>query len=158
MRRASLVPAIAARLLAALLPAASARAVCSSNCILVNDSSDTTHMSCDFGGAGTCSLRDAITKSNAIQGWSMQFAIGTGPKTINVSTDLPDIITRGTIDGTTQPGYAGAPIIEVHKMAATSAQHAFHVTADGLVTVRALVINNFPDFAIGFESPGSNFV
>ena len=88
-----------------------ARAQCGVNCIRVNDGSDTTHGSCDFGGTGTCSLRDALTKSNAIQGWSIQFAIGTGAKTINVLTPLPAIITRGTIDGKTQPGSAGAPLM-----------------------------------------------
>jgi hypothetical protein len=98
--------AIAVALLAGLAAARIAGAQCSTNCLLVNDATDTTHGSCDFGGTGTCSLRDALTKSNAIQGWSIQFAIATGHQTINVQSDLPVIITRGTIDGTTQPGYA----------------------------------------------------
>ncbi len=136
-----------------------ARAQCSTNCIRVNDASDTTHGSCDFGGTGTCSLRDALTKSNAIQGWSIQFAIGSGAKTINVLSPLPDIITRGTIDGKTQPGYAGVPLIEVHRGVGSTATNGLHVTADGLVAIKALVINHFSSgFAIGFESPGSNFV
>jgi hypothetical protein len=156
MRRVLLAsPAV---LLGVLLPASAALGVCSTNCIRVNDSSDTTHASCDIGGVGTCSLRDAITRSNALQGWSMQFAIGSGLKTINILSNLPDIITRGTIDGTTQPGYAGNPIIEVHRGAGT-ADHGLRISADGLVTVRALIINHFSGgAAISFESPGSNFV
>lgn len=150
-----------AGLLLALARAASA--VCGGNCLLVNDASDTTHASCDFGGVGTCSLRDAIAKSQAIQGWSIQFAIGAGHQTISPMSNFLDIITRGTIDGTTQPGYAGAPLIEIHRADAGTAGHALHVTADGLVTVRALIVNNFagscPDcFGIGFDSPGQNFV
>src|ERR1700730_5451531 len=76
--------AIAVALLAGLAAARIAGAQCSTNCLLVNDATDTTHGSCDFGRAGTCSLRDAFTKSNAIQGWSIQFAIATGHQTINV--------------------------------------------------------------------------
>src|SRR6185436_14420697 len=131
-------------------------AQCGVNCIRVNDASDTRHGSCDFGGTGTCSLRDALTKSNAIQGWSIQFAIGSGQKTINVLSNLPDIITRGTIDGRTQPGYAGVPLIEIHRANGGTATNGLHVIADGLVAIKALVVNHFSSgFAIGFESPGS---
>ena len=151
----TLVPA----LLGLLAAARAGFAQCGVNCIRVNDSSDTTHGSCDFGGTGTCSLRDAITRSNAIQGWSIQFAIGTGARTISLQSNLPAIITRGTIDGRTQPGYAGVPLIQVRRADGGSAVNGLHVTADGLVAIKALVLNHFSSgFAIAFESPGSNFV
>jgi hypothetical protein len=148
---------------ALLLSTRFASGICGNNCLLVNDASDTIHGSCDFSAIGTCSLRDAITKSNAIQGWSIQFAIGTGHQTINVLSDLPDIITRGTIDGRTQPGFAGVPLIEIHRSDAGNATRGLHMTTDGLVTVRALVINHFNSFCnhcggIVLDNPGTNFV
>ena len=159
MRRRVRVLALALVFLGSFGLSSPGRAQCGVNCIRVNDASDTTHGSCDFGGTGTCSLRDALTKSNAIQGWSIQFAIGTGAKTINVLSNLPDIITRGTIDGRTQPGYAGVPLIEIHRANGGTAANGLHVIADGLVAIKALVVNHFSSgFAIGFESPGSNFV
>ena len=120
---------------ALLAPAHPIAAVCSNNCLLVNDASDTIHASCEISGIGTCSLRDAIIKANAFQGWSMQFAIGSGHQTITLLTNLPDIITRGTIEGTTQPGYAGVPLIEIRRSDSGTANHALHFTTDGLFTV-----------------------
>jgi hypothetical protein len=148
---------------ALLLSARFASAICGNNCLLVNDSSDLTHGSCDFSAIGTCSLRDAITKSNAIQGWSIQFAIGSGHQTISLMSNLPDIITRGTIDGRTQPGFAGVPLIEIHRADAGTATRGLHMTTDGLVTVRALVINHFNGVCAGcggivLDNPGTNFI
>jgi hypothetical protein len=65
------------------------------------------------GGAG--SLRQAITSLNAsgVAG-TIQFAIpGAGVHRINVVSSLPAVQRTVQIDGTTQPGYAGAPLIEV---------------------------------------------
>ena len=44
----------------------------------------------------------------------IRFAIGSGIQTINVLTPLPAIVESLTIDGTTQPGFAGSPIIELN--------------------------------------------
>jgi parallel beta-helix repeat protein len=146
------------------LASAPVLATCSTNCILVNDAGDTTHGSCDFGGVGTCSLRDAATKSNAIQGWSIQFAIGSGKQTITLMSNLPDFITRGTIDGRTQPGYGGVPLIEIRAADTGTATHAIKLTADGLLAVKALILSHFTSgpcadcAALVFISPGSNFV
>src|SRR5262245_61224841 len=80
-----------------------ASAQCGNSCGLVNTTSDTTHMTCSTGGTGTCSYRDALTLTQAFGGWSIHFAIGSGAKRITLLSDPPDIITAGTIDGTTQP-------------------------------------------------------
>src|ERR1700730_7580846 len=74
--------------------------------IVVNTASDTINPTCGSVG-GTCSLRDALTLAQGTHGWSINFAIGTGPQTINLMTNLPDIITEGGLDGNTQPGFAG---------------------------------------------------
>ena len=64
--------------------------------------------------SGTGSFRDAIKKANSHAGADViQFKIGSGAKTITPSTGLPYISDAVTIDATTQPGYAGKPIIEL---------------------------------------------
>jgi titin len=61
-------------------------------------------------GAG--SLRQAILDSNATPGPNaIDFKIGTGAQTISPILPLPTISTRVTIDGTTQPGYNGTPVV-----------------------------------------------
>ncbi len=93
------------------------------------------------GGPG--SLRQAILDADTAGGpVTITFALpGPGPQTIAIASPLPAITGAVLIDGTTQPGYAGTPLIELRaKMS---------VTADGLVitgsgaTVRGLVIDGF---------------
>src|SRR6266508_5915995 len=77
------------------------------------------------GGIGSGSLRQAIVNANNTANVLMQglpipdqihFAIGTGPQTIQVNKSglgaLPTITESVVIDGTTQPGFAGKPLIE----------------------------------------------
>ena len=95
---------------------------------------------------GTGSLREAITNANATPGTdTITFNIpGPGVKTITVVITLPNITDRVVIDGTTQPGYAGTPLIEIDG----SAIGGFG-NNDGLVikasgsTVKGLSIGNF---------------
>ena len=69
-------------------------------------------------GAG--SLRDAIINANATLGTdTITFNIpGPGVKAISLLIALPDITDRVVIDATTQPGYAGTPLIELDGSAA----------------------------------------
>src|SRR6185295_14542127 len=64
---------------------------------------------------GNCTLRAAIQESNALAGAdTINFNIaGAGVHTISVTTQLPAITGAVTIDATTQPGYAGKPLIEL---------------------------------------------
>lgn len=65
--------------------------------------------------SGTGSLRAAITSTNAHAGAdTIQFIIGSGQKTITPTTQLPQLTDTVTIDATTQPGYAGKPLIELN--------------------------------------------
>jgi hypothetical protein len=110
---------------------ATTRGLALANTYTVTNTADT--------GAG--SLRQAITDANANPGPdTIAFNIpGAGVQTINVSaTNLPGISDPVTIDGTTQPGYAGAPLIEIHG----SQTSGMSITA-GSTTLRGLVINNF---------------
>ncbi len=89
------------------------------------------------------SLRTAITSANASPGLDLiTFAIGSGSVSLTPGSQLPDIVDPVVIDGTTQPGFAGVPIVE---LAGTSAGP----NAIGLVikagnsTVRGLIINRW---------------
>ncbi len=57
----------------------------------------------------------AITEANAAPGSTIDFDIkGAGPQTINVLTPLPQITAPVLIDGTSQQGYAGTPLVTVN--------------------------------------------
>jgi hypothetical protein len=65
------------------------------------------------------SLRAAITSANLNPGLDLiTFAIGSGFVSLTPGSQLPDITDPVVIDGTTQPGFAGTPIVE---LAGTSA-------------------------------------
>ena len=93
---------------------------------------------------GLTSLREAITYANSHSGHdTITFDIGGGGlQTIRPLWSLPEITDPVTIDGTTQPGYAGHPIIEIDGSQAGTGAHGLWITA-GDSTVRGLVINSF---------------
>ena len=72
--------------------------------------------------SGAGSLRAAILAANGTPALDViQFAIpGSGIKTISPATPLPGLTTAITIDGTTQSGYAGSPVIELDGTSAGS--------------------------------------
>ena len=62
--------------------------------------------------AGPGSVRDAIsTADSSGLGWTIDFQIGTGSQTISPLSALPSITVPILIDGTSQPGYSGTPLI-----------------------------------------------
>jgi titin len=66
----------------------------------------------DFGAG---SLRQAILDANATPGSNeIDFAIGGGgAQTIRPNIALPEVTNTVVIDGTTQPGFAGSPLIDL---------------------------------------------
>ena len=69
--------------------------------------------------AGRLSLREAITLANASSGadlikFNTSFASGPGLLTIQLVNALPAITGTVIIDGTSQPGYQGTPLINIH--------------------------------------------
>jgi Right handed beta helix region len=103
--------------------------------------------------SGAGSLRQAILDANGSAGAdSITFAIGTGPQTIAPTSALPTITDLVTIDGTTQPGFSGAPIIELSGASAPADNAGLHITA-GSSTVRGLVINRFVSSGAAVNSP-----
>ena len=60
--------------------------------------------------------RAAIDYINSNGGTTViEFAMGTGPQTIDLLSPLPAITTALTIDGTTEPGYSNSPLIELYE-------------------------------------------
>jgi hypothetical protein len=94
--------------------------------------------------AGPGSLRQAILDSNAATGQTntIDFNIrGSGVQRIAPLTALPAITESVLIDGQSQPGYAGTPLIE---LSGTRAGGGDGLTITGPdVTLRGLDVNNF---------------
>ena len=87
----------------------------------------TTFTVTNTNDSGAGSLRQAIIDANALAGAdTIAFAIGSGAQTIVLSSALPTINERLTIDGWTQTGWTSAPLIrsvpsaKVGALAATS--------------------------------------
>jgi Ca2+-binding RTX toxin-like protein len=112
----------------------------------------------DTSDADANSLRQAILSSNATPGLNtIDFNIpGTGVQTISLLSALPTFTVPVSIDGTSQPGYAGTPLIDLSGASAGPG-------ADGLdfefgiggSAVYGLAINSFSLAGIWFESSGN---
>src|SRR5262249_30405413 len=93
--------------------------------------------------SGAGSLRQAILDSNANAGAdTIDFSIGSGAQTIALLSGLPAITESVAIDATTQPRYAGTPLIELPGDSAGSGASGFTITAAGS-TIQGFVINRF---------------
>ena len=102
--------------------------------------------------AGPDSLRQAIIDANTAPGPDdIRFNIpGPGPFSIIPQTALPGISDPVVIDGTTQPGFAGRPIIELNGSASIFNFNFFGsgLTINAPSTVRGLAINRFNGYGI----------
>ncbi|MEX2175896.1 MAG: hypothetical protein WD872_16160 [Pirellulaceae bacterium] len=107
--------------------------------------------------SGPDSLRQAIIDANSSAG-ADEIAFNVAPggsQTVAPSSPLPIITETVTIDGTTQPGYAGAPLIRLDGIGAGFANGLFFVNHNDSI-VRGLMITRFA--ANGIEvSNASNF-
>jgi hypothetical protein len=107
--------------------------------------------------SGPGSLRQAILDANANAGADViNFSIGSFQQTIVLSSSLPAITDPVTIDATTQPGFAGTPLIEVHPDGQVVGD-GLKITAGNSV-VRGLIINRFRGHAIVLETGSSNVI
>src|SRR6266567_2424608 len=79
-------------------------------------SSATTFVVTNTADSGAGSLRQAILNANAVPGTNaIRFNIsGNGAHTITPSSPLPTITRPLWIDGTSQPGFAGLPLLELN--------------------------------------------
>jgi uncharacterized repeat protein (TIGR01451 family) len=109
--------------------------------------------------SGTGSFRQAILNANSGSGTDViAFNLpGAGPFTIVVQSALPTLTYPVTIDGATQPGYAGTPIVELNGASAGTNANGLYLTG-GNSLVRGLVINQFAGSGIGLDGPGGNAI
>ena len=139
-------------------PAALAATTFTVNSVADSSDSNTADGVCN-DGSGNCTLRAAIEQANATAGTdTINFSIGTGAKTIVQTSDFPIISDPVIIDGTTQPGFAGTPIIEINgNNRANTNRAGFSITA-GSSTIRGLVINRVNSGAISLDTNGGNHI
>jgi CSLREA domain-containing protein len=79
--------------------------------LVVNTAADHDDGSCD---AADCTLREAIRTANMAGNIIIRFNIpGSGVHTIQPGSALTAITKPTQIDGTSQPGYSGSPLIEL---------------------------------------------
>ena len=121
--------------------------------------------------SGPGSLRAAMLAANASTGTldTIVFGIpGAGPHSIALANFLPTITDPLYIDGTSQPGYAGTPVVELDGTGAGATSNGLFVATGGSgSTIRGLAINRFgtggtPGQAGGagivVEGPGGNLI
>lgn len=108
-------------------------------------------------GAG--SLRQAITVANNLAGTqTIAFQIlGAGVHTISPTSALPNITDRLVIDGLTQPGFAGAPLIELNGAGAGVVTAGLNVLSGGS-RIQGLAVNNFNGHGVRLGTAGANTV
>lgn len=106
----------------------------------VNTTDDLDDGTCD---AAHCSLREAITASNLDPfGGIIHFSIpGAGPHSIQPLAALPALEDGVIIDGTTEPDFAGSPVIELDGSLAGGA-HGLDIVGSQTL-IRGLVVNRF---------------
>jgi hypothetical protein len=110
--------------------------------------------------SGAGSFRDAINRVNNDLGLgidTIQFKIKKGTQTIALMSALPTITHSVVIDGTTQSGFAGQPLIELDGAGAGPAANGLTIAAGGS-TVEGLVINRFSQDGILLEGKGGDVV
>lgn len=113
-------------------------------------------------GNGECTLQAAIGETNALAGADeIRFNLpGSAPFSIALDLQFLRTLTQTvTIDATTQPGFSGAPIVEINGAAATINPRAlqFGSTA-GSSVMRGFVINRFSGNGIVLDSGSSGIL
>jgi Tol biopolymer transport system component len=111
-----------------------------SNCAMIG-----AHVVSNTNDSGEGSLREAILNANVDNATdTIRFNIpGSGPRTIAPLTPLPVITTTVVIDGATQPGFAGMPVIELDGVNLPGGNNAGLAIAAPNSVIRALVVNRF---------------
>lgn len=105
--------------------------------------------------AGAGSLRSAINLANGNPGAdTINIAIGSGLRTITLASALPTITDAVTLDASTQPGYAGVPLIQLSGASAPDGVNGFVVATNG-VTIKGFSIIRFKDSGIVISGSGN---
>ena len=140
----SLASAGLGRLLFVLLAAGCAMVGLSSTIVVTNTAT-----------SGPGSFQQAILTANTNPGLdTIVFQIsGTPPFTIAPTASLPAITDPVVIDATTQPGFAGKPVIELNGAATVGLGQVVGLRfSSGASTLRGMAINRFPVQLIELDS------
>ncbi|MEZ5652839.1 MAG: DUF4347 domain-containing protein [Burkholderiaceae bacterium] len=126
--------------------------------------SSLTALQNDPGADGRVSLREALLAANSTPNgafpdqihFDIPEALVGGAHTIQPVSALPTITQAVTIDGSSEPDFAGSPIIEIDGSGSgASGGLSLSSTADG-TTIRGLVINRFTGSGILVSSGADN--
>jgi len=103
--------------------------------------------------SGAGSLRQAILNANVHVGLdSITFNIsGSGVHVITPMSTLPAVTDPVTIDGTTQTGYTGTPLIQIKGSSAGATADGLDITG-GSTTINALIVSNFSGSGISMSN------
>ena len=121
----------------------------------VNSAADTDDGVCDLV---SCTLREALNASNIGAGAdTITFQVGAGGGfTISPASPLPPIAGQVFIDGTSQTGFAGTPLVEINGAAAGDGVNGLDVQAGGTATtIAGLIVNGFAAGGIALQSGSS---
>jgi CSLREA domain-containing protein len=122
---------------------------------VVNATNDIDDGACT---AGHCSLREALNAANRLSDTdTINFDLGDGGhETIHVGPQPLRALFPVVIDGTTQPGYAGTPIVELDGTLSSPRQGGLNLLhQSGGSTVRGLVVSRFSGVGINLQSSGN---
>ena len=110
----------------------------------------------DDSGPGT--LRQALLDANDAPGENLVLfnLPGAGVHTIALDSALPEITSPVIVNGWSQPGFTGPPLIEITGATITNRVDGLNLTA-GRSLVRGLILNGFAT-AIRISSNGTNAV
>lgn len=114
--------------------------------LIVDDTGDGSDSTAGDGACATagvvCTLRAAIQESNALGGTRIYFRIaGAGPHVISPASALPALTAPAVIDGMTEPGFMGTPVVRIDG-SSLAGSNGLEVTG-GTSTVKGLSITGF---------------
>ncbi len=119
---------------------------------------------CETATPSECTLRAAIQEANHANNSGLDvitFDISDplvgGAHTIQPTSDLPVIVDSVVIDGTTEPDFAGSPVIELDGSTAGGSAFGLRINT-GFNTVRGLVVNNFGSIGIFIQVGDGNVI
>jgi parallel beta-helix repeat protein len=103
---------------------------------------------------GDVTLRSALQETNSLAGEQIVYFYipGIAPYTIQPGSALPDITDPVFLDGTTQHGYAGSPVLQT-----TGTYGGITITA-GNSTINGLSLNSSSGYGLTLSSVGGNII
>ena len=105
--------------------------------------------------SASCTLRAAIQEANAFAGFDLiNFSLGAGPVSIAPTSALPAITGNVSIDGSSQPGYAGTPIVTISGLGVAPACGCVGLDIRAGSQIRNVVVNDWPNSGIIIRSTG----